>query len=137
MNIKPIRNDEDYEAALQEIDRLWDAEEGTLDEDNLDMLCDLVEAYEHRAGYEIPPPEPIAAIEYYMESRGLSQEDLMTLIGPLNRVNEILSRKYPLTLPMIQRLASKTDIPASILITPYETTFTYQMEWESRMQEAA
>lgn len=121
MNIKPIRNDEDYTRALEEIDRLWDVNPGTPDEDKLDMLCDLVEAYERRAGYELPPPEPIAAIEYYIESRGLSRQDLVPLIGPLGRVSEILNRKRPLTLPMIRRLAEATDIPASILIQPYKT----------------
>ena len=137
MGIIPIRNDEDYEAALQEIDRLWDAESGTPDGDKLDILCDLVEAYERRAGYELPPPEPSAAIEYYMESRGLSRRDLEPLIGSPGRVSEILNRKRPLTLAMIRRLTRETGIPAAILILPYETDLGSQTETEQQKPEAA
>ena len=72
MNLKPIHTDDDYEAALQEIDRLWDAQPGTEESDQLEIWATLVEAYE--AGrYELPPPDPIQAIEYYLESRGLSR----------------------------------------------------------------
>ena len=80
----------------------------------------LVEAYE-KQHYELPPPEPIAAIEYFMESRGWTRKDLEPYIGSRGRVSEILGRKRPLTLAMIRRLEQVTGIPASILIQPYET----------------
>ncbi len=120
MQLKPIKNEEDYESALQEIERLWDVEAGTPESDVLEILVTLVEAYE-KQHYELPPPDPIAAIEYFMESRGWTRKDLEPYIGSRGRVSEILSRKRPLTLAMIRRLAQATGIPASILIQPYTT----------------
>lgn len=120
MKLKPIRNEEDYESALQEIDRLWDVEAGTPESDILEILVTLVEAYE-KQHYDLPPPEPIAALEYFMESRGWTRKELEPYIGSRGRVSEILGRKRPLTLAMIRRLEQATGIPASILIQPYET----------------
>ena len=120
MKLKPIRNEEDYQSALQEIDRLWDVEAGTPESDILEILVTLVEAYE-KQHYELPPPEPIAALEYFMESRGWTRKDLEPYIGGRGRVSEILGRKRPLTLAMIRRLEQATGIPASILIQSYET----------------
>lgn len=120
MKLKPIKNEADYESALKEIDRLWDVEAGTPESDILEILVTLVEAYE-KQHYELPPPEPIAALEYFMESRGWTRKDLEPYIGSRGRVSEILGRKRPLTLAMIRRLEQATGIPASILIHPYET----------------
>jgi HTH-type transcriptional regulator/antitoxin HigA len=120
MKLKPIRTEEDYENALQEIDRLWDVEASTPESDILEILVTLVEAYE-KQHYELPPPEPIAALEYFMESRGWTRKDLEPSIGSRGRVSEILGRKRPLTLTMIRRLEQATGIPAAILIQPYET----------------
>lgn len=120
MKLKPIRNDEDYEAALQEIDSLWDAAEGTPEGDTLEIWVTLVEAYE-KGRYELPPPDPIQAIEYFMESRGWTRKDLEPYIGARGRVSEVLNRKRPLTITMIRKLERATGIPASILIQPYKT----------------
>ncbi len=75
MDIKPIRNEADYEAALKEVDQLWGAEPGTPDGDRFEVLFTLVESYEDQH-YPILPPDPIEAIKYYMESRGLDRRDL-------------------------------------------------------------
>ncbi|HMN27518.1 MAG TPA: hypothetical protein PKE45_05125 [Caldilineaceae bacterium] len=120
MKLKPIRSDEDYEAALQEIDQLWDAVEGTPESDTLEILVTLVEAYE-QGRYELPPPDPIQAIEYFMESRGWTCKELEPYIGSRGRVSEVLNRKRPLTITMIRNLEGATGIPASILIQPYKT----------------
>lgn len=120
MALKPIRNDEDYHAALQEIEQLWDAEPGTPESDTLDILVTLVEAYE-RDRYDLPSPDPIAALEYFMESRGWTRKQLEPYLGSRGRVSEILGRKRPLTLPMIRRLEQVTGIPGSVLIRSYPT----------------
>ena len=120
MHLKPIHNDEDHAAALQEIDRLWDAEDGTPEADMLEILVTLVEAYE-KDRYELPPPDPIDALEYFLESRGWTRKDLEPCIGSRGRVSEIMSRKRPLTISMIRNLELATGIPASILIQPYAT----------------
>ena len=79
------------------------------------MLFTLVESYEDQQ-YPILPPDPIEAIKYYMESRGLDRRDLERYIGPSGRVSEILSRKRPLTLAMIRKLNAGLGIPADVLI---------------------
>jgi HTH-type transcriptional regulator/antitoxin HigA len=117
MEIKPIKTEVDYEAALKEIERLFDAEPGTPESDRLEVLTTLVEAYEDEH-YAIPAPDPVEAILYYMESRGLKRADLEPYIGSRARVSEILNRKRPLTLAMIQRL-NQLGIPAEALIQPY------------------
>jgi len=118
MDIKPIKTEADYEAALKEIESLFDTEPGTPEGDQLEVLATLVEAYEDEH-YDIPAPDPVEAILYYMESRGLTRADLEPYIGSRARVSEILNRKRPLTLAMIQRL-NRLGIPAETLIQPYE-----------------
>lgn len=115
MDIKPIRTEEDYEAALQQIGRIWGAEPGTPDGDLFEVLFTLVEAYEEQ-NYEILPPDPVEAIKYYMESRGLTRNDLEAHIGSSERVAEVLNRKRPLSLRMIRKLHKGLGIPAEILI---------------------
>ena len=115
MDIKPIRTEEDYEAALKEVERLWGSERGTPDGDRFEVLFTLVEAYEDQH-YPILPPDPIEAIKYYMDTRGLERRDLERYIGPSGRVSEVLSRKRPLTLTMIRKLNAGLGIPAEVLI---------------------
>jgi HTH-type transcriptional regulator/antitoxin HigA len=118
MDIKPLRTETDYRAALQEIEALMNAEPGTPEEDRLDVLATLVRAYED-AHYPIPKPSAIAALEYYLESRGLTRKALEPFIGPAHRVSEIMNRRRRLTLEMIRRLEQGIGIPATVLIQPY------------------
>jgi HTH-type transcriptional regulator/antitoxin HigA len=119
MNIKPIKTESDYKAALQEIEHLFDAQPGSEDADRLEILVTLVKAYEDEH-YAIPAPDPIEFLNYFMESRGLQRSDIEPYIGTRARVSEILNRKRPLTLNMIQRLSAGLNIPASVLIQSYE-----------------
>lgn len=118
MNLRPIRTEADHKAALSEIERLFDAVPNTPEGDRLDILTLLVEAYEERH-HEILPPDPVAALEYYMESRGLARRDLEPYLGSRARVAEILNRKRALTIDMIRRLHQGLGIPAEVLIQPY------------------
>jgi len=120
MDIRPIRTEADYEAALAEIEALFNAAPETPEGDRLEILATLVEAYEDQH-YSIPEPDPIEALYYYMESRDLSRKDLTTYIGSRARVSEVLNRKRPLTLNMIRKLHAGLGIPAEVLITPYPT----------------
>jgi HTH-type transcriptional regulator/antitoxin HigA len=117
--MKPIRDEQEYERALAEIERLFDAEADTPEGDRLEVLTILVEHYEDRR-YAAPLPDPIEAIEYHLDSRGLTRRDLEPYIGTRARVSEILNRRRPLTLRMIRKLQAGLGIPAEILIQPYE-----------------
>ena len=115
MEIKPIRTKADYRAALKEIEALMTAEADTPEGERLDVLVTLVEAYE-RKHYRLDLPDPVEAIRFRMEQKGMTPKDLVPMIGRINRVYEVLSRKRPLTLAMIQRLHSELGIPAESLI---------------------
>lgn len=115
MDIKPIRTDADYRVTLTTIETLMMAEPDTPQGEHLDVLVTLVEAYE-RKHFPLEPPDPIAAIRFEMERKGLTPKDLEPMIGRSNRVYEILNRKRPLTLAMIRRLHRSLDIPAESLI---------------------
>lgn len=130
MDIKPIKTDEDYQAALAEIDRLFDAIPNTPEGDRLEIFVALVEAYE-RQHFPKSLPDPIEAIEHYMESRSLTRRDLEPFIGNRARVSEILNRKRALTLRMIRNLEEGLGIPAEILVQKYDLTPASQ-EVESR-----
>ena len=99
MDIKPIRTEEDYQAALEEIERLMDAQPATSDGDRLDVLATLVEAWEEKY-CPIEEPDPIEAIQHRMEALGMSRKDLESMMGGQNRVSEVLSRKRPLTIKL-------------------------------------
>ena len=113
--IKPIRTEADYDAALEEIDTLMDAEPGSPEGDRLDILVTLVEAYEAQH-WRIDPPDPIEAIKLRMQQRGLTRQDLEKVLGSKSRVSEVLNQKRPLTLDMIRRLHDLWGIPAESLI---------------------
>jgi HTH-type transcriptional regulator/antitoxin HigA len=116
--VRPIRTEEDYEAALEEIGRLMTAQPGTPRGDELDVLSTLVEAYEAEH-HPIEAPDPIALLEFAMEQRGADRSDLEPLIGRRGRVSEILARKRPLTIAMIRKLTDKWGLPADVLVRPY------------------
>ena len=120
MPIRPIRTKADHRAALKEAERLWDAEPGTPAGDRVDVLVTLIEAYEAKH-FPIAPPDPIAAIEFMLEQKGLTRRDLEPAIGSRGRVSEVMTKKRPLTLPMVRALSALLDIPPAILIQPYET----------------
>jgi len=115
MEIKPIKTKADYRAALKEIEALMAADLDTREGERLDVLVTLVEAYENKhSRFELP--DPVEAIKFRMEQKGMTPKDLVPMIGRINRVYEVLSRKRPLTLAMIQRLHNELGIPAESLI---------------------
>lgn len=115
---RPIRNDEEHAEALHEIEVLMDATPGTPEGDRLDLLATLVELYEERR-WPIENPDPIEAVRFMMEEKGLSRKDLESVIGSRGRVAEILNRKRALTLPMIRELSKLLELPADVLVQPY------------------
>lgn len=119
MELKLIHTKKDYQAALAEIERLWDAPAKSLDADKLDILTLLVQNYES-IHYPIADPDPIEFINHVMESRGLTRKDMEPYIGARGRVADILNRTRPLTLEMIRRLAANLKLPADVLVKPYQ-----------------
>ncbi|MGD9583649.1 MAG: type II toxin-antitoxin system HigA family antitoxin [Lysobacterales bacterium] len=117
MDIRPIHTEADHKSTLKEISVLIDSDPdlGTPEGDRLDILATLVQAYEAKH-VAITAPDPVEAIKFRMDQRGLSVKDLEPIIGKSNRVYEVLNRKRPLTLAMIRRLHHSLGIPAEVLI---------------------
>jgi HTH-type transcriptional regulator/antitoxin HigA len=115
MDIKPIKTEADYRAALKEIESLMEAAADTPEGERLDVLVTLVEAYEKKH-FPMDLPDPVEAIKFRMEQMGLTPKDLEPMIGRLNRVYEVLNHKRPLTLKMIWKLHRGLGIPAESLI---------------------
>lgn len=110
-----LKSEEDYEAALERIDEIFDAKEGSEEADERDLLTALVEIYEEKK-YPIDSPDPVSAIKFRMEQEGLNNEDMVQYLGSKSRVSEIFSGKRTLSISMIRKLSSGLRIPADVLI---------------------
>jgi len=117
MQIRPIKTELDYRHALAEVESLMLAEPDSPAGEKLDVLTTLIEAYE-RKHYPMDFPDPVDAIKFEMERRGLTAADLEPMIGRRNRVYEVLNHKRSLSLKMIWRLHEQLGIPAESLIKP-------------------
>ena len=115
--VRPIRSEADYLAALEELGRLWGGKAGTPEGDRLDVLATLIDAYESEHE-PMDPPDPIEAIKFRMEQQGLTRRDLEPIIGSRARVAEVLNRKRDLSIAMIRRLHERLGISAEVLIRP-------------------
>lgn len=118
MKLRPIKTVADHRAALAEIERLFDSRPGTTAGDRLEILTTLVESYEE-AHWPMASPDPVEAIRYTMESRGLTGHDLVPVLGSRRKVEEVLARKRVLNLDMVRRLHIGLGISADVLIQPF------------------
>lgn len=117
-HLKPIRTEEDYNKALEEVYHLMNAKSGTPEEDRLEVLSILIEIYEDKK-YSINAPDPIEAIKFRMEEENLTVTDLGKIIGYKSRASEILKYKRKLTLNMIRKISEALKIPTEILVKAY------------------
>jgi HTH-type transcriptional regulator / antitoxin HigA len=119
MKIHPVRNDADHKAALQEIDRLWDAEDGTPEADMMEVLAILVEDYESKR-WPVTASSPLEILQYAVSEMGHTQSGLAALLGSRSSASEILKGKRPLTIEAVRKIRAAWNIPAELLIAPYE-----------------
>ncbi len=115
MDIRLIGTDADYNEALAEIERLWDAEPGSPEEAKLELLAMLVHNYE-RSREPLPRLDPVSAIKFRMEQQGITRKDLIRVFGTTARISEVFSGKRALTLDMIRKLHALFAIPLESLI---------------------
>ena len=119
MNIQPIKTEKDYRTALKRLEFIFDAEIGTIESDEADVLGLLIDDYEMKH-YPIESPDPIEAIKIRMEEMQLKQVDLLNEIGGKSRVSEILNRKRKLTVDMIRKLTARLNLSPGLLINDYQ-----------------
>lgn len=118
MEIRPIKTEKDYDLALQRVNTLFNAKPNTNEGDELEILVTLIEKYE-QIHYPIPEPDPIEAIKFMMEQKGLTDADLGVILNSRSRVTEIFKRKRALTIKQIRLLTENLHIPVSTLIKEY------------------
>lgn len=115
--IRPIKTEANYKAAMDEIRRLWGSKAGTPAGDRLDVLATLVEAYDQEH-YPMDSPDPIEAIKFRMEQQGLTRKDLEIIFGTRTRVAEVFNRRRGLSINMIRKLHEMLGISPEILLKP-------------------
>lgn len=115
MTIGPIRTDDNLRAAFCHLEGIYQADEGTPEADERDVLVTLIEAYENKH-YAFGPADPVDAIRFRMAQQGLTPRDLEPFIGPSGRVSEVLNRKRPLSLRMVKQLHEGLKIPYESLL---------------------
>jgi HTH-type transcriptional regulator/antitoxin HigA len=118
MQIKPIKTEQDYEAAMKRLETIFDAQPGTANGDELEILSVLIDNYEH-TNFPIDLPDPIEAIKFRMEQMNYSNKELAEVIGFKGRVSEILNKKRKLSINMIRRLNQYMQIPTDVLVQEY------------------
>lgn len=118
MEYKVIKNEKEYQKALNRLEKIFDAKKGSKEGDELELLSLLIDKYEQEK-YPIDLPDPIDAIKFRMEQLGYKQKDLALAIGLKSRVSEILNRKRKLTLDMIRKLSEVLSIPTDVLVKDY------------------
>ena len=126
MKIRPIRTDKDHRSALAEIEKLWGAASGTPEGDKLDILVTLVETYEERR-WPLRSRrrfDPVDVLRHAIEELGHSQAELADILGSRSRASEVLARRRPLTLEMIQKINASWKIPADLLVQRYRVVAT-------------
>lgn len=129
MDIRIIKTEAHYRKAVDEVTRLAEKDPiaDSSDGARLELLAKLVDDYE-KDRFSFSKPDPIDAIVFRMEEKGLRQKDIANLLGGRNRASEVLSRKRPLTLPMIRALYEKLDIPPALLIREPKTAYSPQAD---------
>jgi HTH-type transcriptional regulator / antitoxin HigA len=117
MEIRIVKTDQQYRRYLAIIGKLAaaDPDPKSVSGARLELLAKLVEDYE-KIRFPIEKPDAVEAIQFRMEQQGLRQKDLADLLGGKNRASEVLSRKRPLTIPMIRALSRHLRIPAELLV---------------------
>lgn len=121
MDIRPIHNDSDHEAALQEVERLWGAAPGTPDGDRLEVLATLIDSFENET-IKITASDPVELLHYAITEMGHTQSDLAELLGSRSRASEILGRKRRLAIDHVAKISAAWRLPAELLVQPYALT---------------
>jgi HTH-type transcriptional regulator / antitoxin HigA len=121
-NWKILKTETDYKSALTRLDEVIDADPGTQEGDELELLALLIKDYEEKK-YPVRLPDPIDMIKLRMEEMGLKNKDLVDIIGSESHVSSVLGRKRQITLEMARKLSKRLNIRASIFINdqlPFE-----------------
>ena len=119
MDIRPIRNEDDLRDALREIDRLWTFPDDSPENDKLDVLATLVEAYEAKR-WPAEDVTPLDMLHYAISDMGHSQKELAELLGSRSQASDLLRGRRRISLEVAQKISTAWSIPIQALVKPYD-----------------
>lgn len=114
-----LRNEAEYDAAIQEIERLLDLDPpvGSDDYERLEFLSVLAEAYEEeRYPFDRSSVTPQDAVDFMLEQKGITRAELAPHMGGRSRVSEFFTGRRPLSRKQIETLRDLLGIPADLLL---------------------
>ena len=118
MELKTLKTKEEYTKTLQRFETIFQAETGTKESDEADVLALLIKDFEERH-YLIEAPDPIEAIKYRMEQQGLSDKELAEILGYKSGITKIFNKSRKLNIDMVRKLHEILHIPLQTLIKAY------------------
>jgi HTH-type transcriptional regulator/antitoxin HigA len=113
-----LRDESEYNTAVEEIDRLLDADppQGSAEYERLEFLSVLVEEYEEKnfpMGEDVSPQE---VVDFILEQKGMERSDLAEWLGGRSRVSEFFSGKRDLSRGQIEALRKHLGLSADLLL---------------------
>ena len=110
-NVKPIRTEADFDAALARLYDTIDAEPGTPEGDEHELLAGLVALYDDQH-HAIGPPKPSVAtdIEFWMDRQGCTLQELNAQLGAEWDIAAIMAGKQTITIPMAKVLYERLEV---------------------------
>ena len=121
MDVRPIRNEDDHDWALREVEPYFDnpPERGSPDADRFDVLVSLIARYEDEH-HPVAPPDPVDLLRFAIEDMGRSEDELAQLLGSRSQALDVLARRRRLTVDMVHAISEAWHLPADVLVRPYD-----------------
>jgi HTH-type transcriptional regulator/antitoxin HigA len=112
-----LRTEDEYDAAIVEIERLLDLDPAPYSEEyeRLEFLSVLAEAYE-RTHFQIDGSSPEDVVEFMLEQKGLPRENVDVLLGGEQSADQFFSGARKLSRDEIEALRDLLGIPADLLL---------------------
>ena len=120
VDIELVKSEASHRRALKQLAAHFDhpPKHGSANEPQFELRVMMVERYE-AVHHPVPAPDPIAAIEFAIEQRGLTTASLQKILGSRQRVHDVLRRKRRLSLEHVRALHEQLGVPAEVLIRAY------------------
>ena len=115
LEIKQVRTEADYDAALARISELLGSEPYNPEDEELDRISVLVERYETE-NYPMEEPEPASIVEFLLDQQIVIREQLIPLAGGSADLDAILAGHKEITPEMAQLLCERSGIPVEALL---------------------
>lgn len=115
VTIRPIESEDDFDAAIERIGQLMNSPKDSPERAEMNVLVTLAKEYE-RVHHPLPPADPVEAVRFVMDRKGLKPADLVPFFGAQSRVSDFLNRKRGLSMEQVRRLHRGLGVPFESLL---------------------